>query len=159
MQFKLFSIAATGDVESEEELNRFLRSHRAVSVQKQLVNNGDTPCWCFCVEYLSNSSLPEGKGGRPRADYKEILSANDFAVFARLRDARKQLAATEAIPVYAVCTNEQLAEMAKARAATLSDLKKIDGFGDAKAEKFGETFLGVIREGNGPTNEASGKPD
>jgi hypothetical protein len=32
MQFKLFSIPATGDVEAEEELNRFLRSHRAVSV-------------------------------------------------------------------------------------------------------------------------------
>ena len=160
MQFKLFSIPATGDAEAEEELNRFLRSHRAVSVQKELVQGGQTAYWCFCVEYLLSSPSPEGKvGGRPRADYKEILSANDFAVFARLRDARKQLAATEAIPVYAVCTNEQLAEMAKARAATLSDLKKIDGFGDAKAEKFGETFLGVIREGNGPTNEASGKSD
>jgi hypothetical protein len=40
------------------------------------------PCWCFCVEFLSNSPLPEGKGGgRPRVHYKEILSADDFAVF------------------------------------------------------------------------------
>ena len=159
MQFKLFSIPVTGDAESEEELNRFLRSHRAVSVQKELVN-GHTACWCFCVEYLLNSPLPEGKGGggRPRADYKEILSADDFALFARLRDARKQLAGTEAIPVYAVCTNEQLAEMAKGRAATLADLKKIDGFGDAKAEKFGEMFLAAIRETDGATHEAGGKP-
>ena len=112
------------------------------------------------MEYLLNSPLPEGKGGgRPRVDYKEILSAEDFAVFVRLREARKQLAATEAIPVYAVCTNEQLAEMVKARAATLADLKKIDGFGDAKAEKFGEPFLAAIRETNGPPNEAGGKPD
>ena len=46
MQFKLFSIPAKGDVESEEELSCFLRSHRAVSVQKQLVNNGGAsrPC-------------------------------------------------------------------------------------------------------------------
>ena len=51
--------------------------------------------------------------------------------------------------MYAVCTNEQLAEMAKARAATLADLKKIDGFGDAKAEKYGEAFLAAIREGSG----------
>ena len=58
-----------------------------------------------------NSPLPESKGGggRPRVDYKEILSADEFAVFVRLREVRKQLAATEAIPVYAVCTNEQLA--------------------------------------------------
>ena len=149
-----------GDAEAEEELNRFLRSHRAVSVQKELVVNGDTPCWCICVEYLLNSQLPEGKGGgRSRVDYKEILSADDFAVFVRLRETRKELAGREAIPVYAVSTNEQLAEMAKSRATTLADLKKIDGFGDAKAEKYGETFLAAIREGMGRTNEAGGKAD
>ncbi len=160
MQFKLFSIAATGDSEAEEDLNRFLRSHRAVSVQKELLNNGHTACWCFCVEYLLSSPIPEGKGGgRQRVDYKELLSADDFAVFARLREARKELAGKEAIPVYAVCTNEQLAEMAKGRAATLTELKKIDGFGDAKGEKYGETFLAAIREGAGSIHEASGKPD
>ena len=145
MQFKLFSIPATGDAGAEEELNCFLRSHRAVSVEKELVKNSDTACWCFCVEYLLNSPLPEGRGGgRPRVEYKDILSADDFTVFVRLRDARKQLAGKEAIPVYAVCTNVQLAEMAKGRAATLADLKKIDGLGEAKAEKFGETFLAAI---------------
>ncbi len=41
MQFKLFTIPATGDAGAEEELNRFLRSNRAVSVQKELVENGD----------------------------------------------------------------------------------------------------------------------
>jgi superfamily II DNA helicase RecQ len=160
VQFKLFSIPATGDADSEEELNRFLRSHRAVSVQKELVQGGPTAYWCFCVEYLLNSPLPEGKGGgRPRVDYKELLSADDFAVFARLREARKELAGKEAIPVYAVCTNEQLAEMAKGRAATLADLKKIDGLGEAKAEKFGETLLAAIREADGRKDEARGKPD
>src|SRR3989304_10088219 len=125
MQFKLFSIPATGDSEAEEELNRFLRSHRAVSVQKELVQSGQTACWYFCVEYLLNSPLPEGKGGgRPRVDYKEILSADDFAVFVRLREARKQLAGKEAIPVYAVCTNEHLAQMAKGRASSMAGLKK-----------------------------------
>ena len=160
MQFKLFSIPATGDAEAEEELNRFLRSHRAVSVQKELVQGGQTTNWCFCVEYLLNSPLPERKGGgRSRVDYKEILAADDFAVFVRLREARKELAGEEAIPVYAVSTNEQLAEMARSRAATLSDLKKIDGFGDAKAEKYGATFLTAIRETDGHTDEVSGKTD
>ena len=35
MQFKLFSIPATGDSASEEELNRFLRSHRAVAARSR----------------------------------------------------------------------------------------------------------------------------
>lgn len=159
MQFKLFSISASGDSEAEAELNLFLRSHRAVSVEKELVNNGHTAYWCFCIEYLLGS-IPEGKGGgRSRVDYREILSADDFAVFVRLREARKELAAKEAIPVYAVCTNEQLAEMAKGRAATLADLKKIDGFGDAKAEKFGAAFLAAMPEADGARDEAGGKPD
>lgn len=38
-------------------------------------------------------------------DYKEILSEDDFAVFVRLRDARKELAGKEAIPV-TVCCND-----------------------------------------------------
>jgi hypothetical protein len=54
MQFKLITIPATGDVEAEEELNCFLRSHRAVSVEKELVQGGHTAYWCFCVEYLLN---------------------------------------------------------------------------------------------------------
>ena len=158
MQFKLFSIPATGNSEAEEELNSFLRSHRAVSVQKDLVENGGSAYWCFCVEYLLNSPLPEGKGtgGRARVDYKELLSADDFAVFVRLRETRKQLAASDAIPVYAVCTNEHLAEMAKGRAATLADLKKIGGFGDAKAEKYGEALLKAISDGSGGKDEARG---
>ena len=92
-------------------------------------------------------------------DYKEILSAEDFADLCPPAGSPQELAGTEAIPVYAVCTNEQLAEMAKSRAATLADLKKIDGFGDAKAEKYGETFLLAIREEVGRTDEAGGKPD
>ena len=159
MQFKLFSIPATGDAEAEEELNRFLRSHRAVSVQKELVQGGQTAYWCFCIEYLLGSPPEMKAGGRARVDYKELLSAEDFAVFVRLRDARKQLAGKEAIPVYAVCTNEQLAEMAKARAATLADLKKINGLGDVKAEKYGETFLATIRDTGTRTDETGRQPD
>jgi hypothetical protein len=70
LQFKLFTISATGDSEAEAELNRFLRSHRAVSVEKELVNSGHAAYWCFCIEYLLGS-VPEGKrGGRSRVDYK-----------------------------------------------------------------------------------------
>jgi len=163
VQFKILSIPATGDVYAEEELNRFLRSHRAVSVQRELVQSGTAAYWCFCIEHLPGSAGSDETGGRRRrVDYKEVLSEADFAVFARLRDVRKELAASEAVPVYAIATNEQLAEMARARSATAADLKKIDGFGEAKAEKYGETFLAVIREFDqaegGEKNASGGEP-
>jgi len=164
MQFRLFSIPATGDPEGEEELNRFLRSHRAVSVQKELVQTGTAAFWCFCVEFIEGSQGPEQKGGgRRRIDYKEVLSEADFTLFAQLREVRKRLAGEEAIPVYAVCTNAQLAEMAKTRPESLADMKKIDGLGDAKVDKFGEAFLDPIRESPSQQPEqedaAGGQPD
>jgi len=77
----------------------------------------------------------------------------------RVRGFRKQAAAEAAIPVDAVCTNEQLAEMARSHGRAVADLKKIDGFGDAKAEKFGERFVSAILEMSGQTDEANGQPD
>ena len=160
MQFKIIAIPATGDHEAEEDLNRFLRGHRVVSVQKELVQTGTAAYWCFCAEYLDGVKPNADRSkGRARVDYKDVLSEEDFAVFAKLRDVRKQLAAVEAVPVYAVCTNEQLAEMAKSRAASVSDLKRIDGFGEAKAEKYGQSLLAAIVATEKAPDETSGPPD
>jgi len=166
MQFRLFSIPATGDLEGEAALNTFLRSHRAVSVQRELVQAGGSTYWCFCVEYIEGATgtAAADKGdSRRRVDYKERLSAPDFALFVQLRDLRKKMATEEAIPVYAICTNEQLAAMAESRPASISELTAIEGIGDAKADKYGQAFLDVIAQA--PTEEeatkgaASGKPD
>lgn len=143
MQFRIFSIPATGSPDLEEELNLFLRSHRIVSTQKTLQPVDGVLRWCFCVEYLDGA---KGSGGKPsgrteRIDYKEVLPPEDFALFARLRDARKELASVEAIPVYTVCTNEQLAEMATKRPGTLAALKEIEGLGEAKVAKYGQRLL------------------
>ena len=89
-------------------------------------------------------------GRSKRVDYKEVLSEGDFAAYARLREARKALAAAEAIPVYAVCTNEQMAAMAKERPSSLSGLKEIDGFGEAKAAKYREALLAAMAQGGQP---------
>lgn len=159
MQFRVFAIPAIGSLDLEEELNLFLRSHRVVSVQKTVETIDGMPRWCFCVEYLDGT--PADKRGRSgkRIDYKEVLSEADFAVYARLRDTRKELAAAEAIPVYTVCTNEQLAAMATGRPESLSGLKEIDGFGEAKTAKYGQALLAALSEGNAEKDETSGQPD
>lgn len=106
---------------------------------------------------------PSGKSRR--VDYKEVLSEEDFALFAKLREERKKLAAAEAVPVYAVCINEQMAEMAKNKPLTAAALKEINGFGEAKAGKYGEAFLNGLKPRDNPEksmetgNEAGRKPD
>ncbi len=161
MQYRVFAIPATGSPDLEEELNGFLRAKKVVSVQKVLQEVDGVPRWCFCVEYLDGARPPGGgpSGGRSkRVDYKEVLSEEDFAVFARLRDVRKALATQEAVPVYAVCTNEQLAAIASKRPVSVAALKEIDGLGEAKVGKYGEAFVAALAVEKGD-DEADGEPD
>jgi len=152
MQYKFFGVPAAGAEQAEAELNAFLRGHRVTAVHRELVREGGA-YWALCVEYLEGAGGgASGKpGGRPRVDYKEVLSEADFAVYSRLRERRRELAEKEAVPVYAVCTNEQLAEMAKRRVTTPAGLQEIEGFGEAKAAKYAAGLLEVMG--------ASGAPD
>lgn len=172
MQFRIFSMPALGDHEGENALNAFLRSHRVVSVRREAVQIDGTAYWSFCVEYVEGPSGTSASGAgrrgesRPRVDYQQVLSAADFALFLQLREVRKNLAAPDGVPVYAICTNEQLAAMAKGRPDTLSRFKAIEGLGDAKAEKYGAAFLEVIAKAppkpsseEQPQDATSRKPD
>ena len=100
-------------------MNAFLRSHRVLKVNRELVQRESAPCWAVCVEYMEGpvASGPSGRGGQRnddrKVDYKAMLSEGDFAVFSLLRDLRKTLAEAEGVPVYAVFTNEQLAKFAQ----------------------------------------------
>lgn len=157
MQYKFFDIPAADAEQAEAELNVFLRGHRVITVQRELVREAGGAYWALCVEYLEGAGgSGSGKaGGRPRVDYKEVLSEEDFAVYSRLRERRRELAEKEAVPVYAVCTNEQLAEMAKRRATTPAGLQEIEGFGEAKAAKYGASFLEILAA-SGEVHEAGG---
>ncbi len=163
MQLQFFSIPASGDSMLVEEVNTFLRTHRVIAVHKELAQRDTAPAWCICVEYLDSS--PSGGDGqskrKSRIDYKQILSEDDFTLFSRLRELRKKMAEAEAVPVYAICTNEQLADMARNRPASIKAIKKIPGFGDAKTKKYGSAFIKIITEttSDGVDDETSGKPD
>lgn len=135
-----------------DELNKFLRSHRVVGVEKHMVAaDGQEPRWVFCVEYLESSKAGAKKGshagtGKPRVDYREVLNPTDFGVFSKLRDKRKEWAEKEGIPAYAIFTNEQLAKMVTERVETLAALAKIDGVGESRLKKYGTEMLEVLRE-------------
>jgi len=83
-------------------------------------------------------------------DYREILKPEEFELFSRLRDWRKGVAEKEGVPVYAVLTNEQLAQVVQGKRATKVDLKEIDGIGEARVEKYGESLLRVLGAAHGP---------
>lgn len=148
MQYKIFVIPIKTINETEDELNRFLRGHRVLSVQKEFVSERDNSFWTFVIEYLEQAAAQNNiTDGKSKIDYKQVLSEEEFVLFSRLRDLRKELAARDSIPVYAIFTNEQLAEMAKKKVRTRADMQKITGVGEAKINKYGDALLENIRKG------------
>lgn len=85
-------------------------------------------------------------GGRPKVDYKNILSETDFASFEVLRKVRRQLAETEGVVPYVVFTNAELAEIVTGKVNSLEEMLKIQGIGKAKAEKYGSALLSLWKE-------------
>ena len=119
MKLHFVTVPIHGSAAAEAELNQFLGSHRVIAVDRQLIADGARSAWAVCVAYLEGrTSVAEVPGKKGRIDYREVLAPADFQVFARLREIRKHLAERDAVPPYAVFTNEQLAEMIRGRART-----------------------------------------
>jgi superfamily II DNA helicase RecQ len=154
-----FAIAALAPQPAQDELNRFCAGHRVVAVERQFVTDGVNSYWAICVTVAEGpgplpdaakaperrTTLRAGEGGS-RVDYKAVLSEADFAVYADLRNWRKTVSQREGVPVYAVFTNDQLAEIVRRGVNSLAGLGEIEGVGPARLERYGEAVLGHLRE-------------
>ena len=144
LQYASFLLPLHSDSTEQDELNRFLRGHRVVQTRKELASIEGTSHWAILVEYLDSLDKNSNETIKGKVDYKEILNDQDFSLFSKLRGIRKKLAEENGLPVYAVFTNEQLAEIAKRRPKNLTECKKIEGIGQAKADKYIPALLECI---------------
>lgn len=79
---------------------------------------------------------PNGSDGRG--------SGTDKALFAMLKDLRKQMAKKENLPPFVIFQDPSLEDMAIQYPITMDELKNITGVGAGKAVKYGEPFLKLI---------------
>ena len=141
MQVHLFQYPIPTD-STLDDLNALLASHKVVSMHKEIVRTGDGAFLFFIVETASANTNSNTRNRK--IDYKEVLTPEQFAVYSQLRDTRKQLAEAEGVPVYAVFTNAQLAEMATGTVRTIDAISAITGVGAARSDRFGEAMLKVL---------------
>jgi superfamily II DNA helicase RecQ len=162
MSLHCFAIPALRPEPAQGELNAFLAGARVLSLQRELVADGASSFWAICVEVADGPGpLPQAlraadgrRSGGP-IDYKQILSPEEFDLFAALRDWRKQAAQSEGLPLYSVFSNEQLAEIARRRVDSKAALAAIEGIGAARVAKYGEAVLRcVARTGDAGSAEA-----
>ncbi len=154
MQIRIFNIPITdnGEMQAEmrcielTEMNRFLTSNRVLEIEQRFYQNGQSAFWSFCVRYLnSNTGSFQQQSSKQKVDYKELLNENEFAIFSKLRECRKTIAANDAVPAYAVFTDEELAGIARLPVLEVGKLISITGIGDKKVEKYGNQLIELFK--------------
>jgi ATP-dependent DNA helicase RecQ len=94
-------------------------------------------------EVVTSSAVPEAVR-HEGMDAPSVSYA--AALLERLRTQRTALARAEAVPPYCVFNDRTLREMAAHLPTDRTGLLQIHGIGEAKAGKYGETFLALIRD-------------
>ena len=144
MKLHFFQIPVFSQNLFEDELNKFLASHRITHIEKEFVSNGSQSFWSVCVTSIDGEPRRQKTGQKRRVDYREVLDEKDFAIYVKLRNLRKTLSEKEGVPAYALFTNEQLAEMVTNRVNTKSGMFSINGVGESKWRKYGESFIPIM---------------
>ncbi len=84
-----------------------------------------------------------------KENIKAVKVTVDDALFEKLRDIRKQLAAKEMVPPYVVFSDQSLRDMCAKLPSSDMEFLMIKGVGQQKLERYGEVFLRAIAEYQG----------
>ena len=69
---------------------------------------------------------------------------NDQELFEKLKEARQAMAKKRRVPAYVIFHDKTLVELADKRPQSFEEMLEINGIGESKLKKFGQTLLDVI---------------
>ena len=75
----------------------------------------------------------------------EVLGTVDNALLGKLKELRRELAAKESVPAYIIFNDASLRDMCRKKPVSLTQFSAINGVGSVKLEKYGETFINIIK--------------
>ncbi|MBV6493785.1 MAG: Ribonuclease D [Turneriella sp.] len=129
----------------EDVLNEFCLNKIVLTKKIRFFQDQNGAYWTVFLEY---SEVLQ------KTNAAEALPEADQLLFERLREWRKGKADEKGFPVYVVCNNAQLREIALDKPTTFEGLKKIKGFGQKKVEDYGDEVLKITRAFCQNTSEA-----
>ncbi|HND34854.1 MAG TPA: HRDC domain-containing protein, partial [Myxococcota bacterium] len=94
----------------------------------------------FTMVWPSNATSRAVRGTRSRS---KPAQAGDLE--ATLKDLRKRLATAEDVPAFVIAPDRTLEEMARLRPMTRQAMMDVQGMGDRRFARYGESFLEEIR--------------
>lgn len=161
MQLKLFTMPVFGGEAVEDELNKFLRSHRVLQLERHYCSdNGGY--WAMLVEYADGDPIAEAppQTRQPR-DVTAGMSDEEKQRYNMFRDIRKDLAQQKACPAYLVFTNEELAILARQPELTDDSVKGLKGIAPQRLKDHVFYFLDhqTMQRTANANDEKSDQPD
>ena len=92
---------------------------------------------------------PPGGGRRARSETAGSPTPSELALFEALRAHRLAESKRLGVPPYVIAPDRTLHDLARQRPRTREDLLRLDGIGPARAERFGDGWLAVVRAQSG----------
>ena len=166
MKCKTFKIHLSEDAQSlaEAKLNKFLET---VAVRQTFASVVGDEYWSILVFYEDAASGAQfqvqddfpvraaapvkssaGKASEAEKPAPEpiILTPEQENKFNLLKHWRNERANQDGLPPYMIAQNESLMQIAAANIETVEDFLGIKGFGEKRAQKYGEEILEILKE-------------
>ncbi|MBF0143037.1 MAG: HRDC domain-containing protein [Magnetococcales bacterium] len=133
----------------DTEVRTFVADKEVLSIRDHAFVDHGVPHLALVVTYRlggNETSVPAEKNHADnQADnWRKMLGEADMPLFNTLREWRSRKAKEEGVPTYFVCTNRQLAEVARLRPGTMTALARVDGFGTGRLKKYGQEILAAM---------------
>ena len=149
MKVKHFHIRLNKDYlqQDEEILNSFMQSVSVKKTATQHITSGQTNFWSILIFYddIANIDvhLPPSTEKTPPFD-PSTLNGEERNRYEALRIWRADTAAKDNFPNYIVASNLQLGVIAKLNPSSKEELYNLKGFGEKKANKYGDEIIAVL---------------
>jgi superfamily II DNA helicase RecQ len=162
MKCKVFKIHLTEETSDFEgtKLNNFLESVKVNQTFASVVNN---EFWSVLVFYEDLNASAQNDFSAPIRQTKAVAARVDEAAkpappeplplspeqeqkFNNLKQWRNDRAAQDGLPPYMIAHNDSLRQIACAEIENQEDLISIKGFGEKRAQKYGEQIIQILSE-------------
>jgi len=144
MQIKSFTIPVFSAEYAEEELNKFLRSHRVLQLERHFCSEGGG-FWAVFVEYVDGDPVDTTPPAhrRDKQDATQGLSDEERKRFEYFKQIRRRLATENSIPAYLIFTNEELVTLARIPELNTESVKEVKGIAPSRLKMYIEHFFVV----------------
>ncbi|MCR4304643.1 MAG: RecQ family ATP-dependent DNA helicase [Gallionella sp.] len=142
-------IAAYGGLKLSEAARPVLRGEQSVWLRR----DADPAI----LKARRKAQRGERTGQRNDKAREPFAGANDDSLWLALKAKRTQLAREQGVPPYVIFHDSTLLEILNQRPATLDEMAQVSGVGQAKLARYGEAFLGVLKDAehfNNPENRS-----